>query len=234
MLDNLDKELIKGLEKLDNKRMIQDEKNIDISTTNKVEKKILRDPKFKEIISMINEKEGKKIKRYGGFGKNDFLNIVNNKRRNDIFGNINLFSQKRNNNIFNTFQNSTLKKYGHDNNKFYISCIDGKAIVNGIRKEIPIVSKFNNINERSNNFNLFDDHKRVNTLNNLNRTNNNNNFNFNYKNEFTFKDKKNDKKFNISFGKDDINNNNTLKNNFINENWTSDKNYFKGGLKYFK
>ena len=127
-----------------------------------------------------------------------------------------------------------MKKYGHDNNKFYISCIDGKAIVNGIRKEIPIVSKFNNINERSNNFNLFDAHKRVNTLNNLNRTNNNNNFNFNYKNEFTFKDKKNDKKFNISFGKDDINNNNTLKNNFINENWTSDKNYFKGGLKYFK
>jgi len=42
MLDNLDKELIKGLEKLDNKRMIQDEKNIDISTTNKVEKKNIK------------------------------------------------------------------------------------------------------------------------------------------------------------------------------------------------
>ena len=93
ILDNLDKEITKGLERLNNKRMMQDNTNIEISTTNKVEKKILRNPKFKEIVTMINDKEGKKYKKYSGLGKNDLLNIVNNKRRNDIFGNINIFSQ---------------------------------------------------------------------------------------------------------------------------------------------
>ena len=98
-----------------------------------------------------NEKDGRKYRRYNNvLGKNDLLNIVNNKRRNDIFGNINLFSQKKpSSNISNTLQNNTVKKYGPDSNKFYISCIDGKAIVNGMRKEIPIVSKFNNTNERN-------------------------------------------------------------------------------------
>ena len=148
ILDNLDKEITKGLEKLNNRSIIQDNKNIEISTTNKVEKKILRNPKFKEIVTMINDKEARKVKRYSGMGKNDLLNFVNNKKRNDIFGNINLFSQKKtSSNISNTLQNNTVKKYGPDSNKFYISCIDGKAIVNGMRKEIPIVSKFNNINE---------------------------------------------------------------------------------------
>ena len=48
ILDNLDKEITKGLDKLNNRRILQEEKNIDISDTNKVEKKILRNPKFKE------------------------------------------------------------------------------------------------------------------------------------------------------------------------------------------
>jgi len=236
ILDNLDKEITKGLDKLNNRRILQEEKNIDISDTNKVEKKILRNPKFKEIVTMINDKEGRKYKRNYNLAKNDLLNFVNNKKHNDIFGNINLFTQKRNNNnIFNTFQNNPVKKIGSDNNKFYISCIDGKAIVNGMRKDIPIVSKFNNINYKLNNYNnKFDDYKKINlTMDNLNITRKRNN-NFNFKNEFTFKEGKNNRKFNLNLEKDGININNTLKSNFMNENWNKDNNYFKGGLKYFK
>ena len=236
ILDNLDKEITKGLDKLNNRRILQEEKNIDISDTNKVEKKILRNPKFKEIVTMINDKEGRKYKRNYNLAKNDLLNFVNNKKHNDIFGNINLYTQKRNNNnIFNTFQNNPVKKIGSDSNKFYISCIDGKAIVNGMRKDIPIVSKFNNINYRLNNYNnMFDDYKKINlTMDNLNITRKKNN-NFNFKNEFTFKEGKNNRKFNLNLEKDGININNTLKSNFMNENWNKDNNYFKGGLKYFK
>ena len=236
ILDNLDKEITKGLDKLNNRRILQEEKNIDISDTNKVEKKILRNPKFKEIVTMINDKEGRKYKRNYNLAKNDLLNFVNNKKHNDIFGNINLYTQKRNNNnIFNSFQNNPVKKIGSDSNKFYISCIDGKAIVNGMRKDIPIVSKFNNINYRLNNYNnMFDDYKKINlTMDNLNITRKKNN-NFNFKNEFTFKEGKNNRKFNLNLEKDGININNTLKSNFMNENWNKDNNYFKGGLKYFK
>ena len=236
ILDNLDKEITKGLDKLNNRRILQEEKNIDISDTNKVEKKILRNPKFKEIVTMINDKEGRKYKKNYNLAKNDLLNFVNNKKHNDIFGNINLYTQKRNNNnIFNSFQNNPVKKIGSDSNKFYISCIDGKAIVNGMRKDIPIVSKFNNINYRLNNYNnMFDDYKKINlTMDNLNITRKRNN-NFNFKNEFTFKEGKNNRKFNLNLEKDGININNTLKSNFMNENWNKDNNYFKGGLKYFK
>ena len=236
ILDNLDKEITKGLDKLNNKRIIIEDKNIDISDTNKVEKKILKNPKFKEIVTMINDKEGRKYKRNYNFGKNDLLNLVNNKKRNDIFGNINFYTQKRNNNnIFNTMQNNPVKKIGSDNNKFYISCIDGKAIVNGMRKEIPIVSKFNNINYRLNNYNnMFDDYKKINlTLDNLNMTRKRNN-NLNFQNKFAFKEGKNSRKLNINIGRDDININSTLKSNFMDENWNKDNNYFKGGLKYFK
>jgi len=42
MLDNLDKEITRGLERLNNKRLFPDTKNIEISTTNTVEKKILK------------------------------------------------------------------------------------------------------------------------------------------------------------------------------------------------
>ena len=236
ILDNLDKEITKGLDKLNNKRIIIEDKNIDISETNKVEKKILKNPKFKEIVTMINDKEGRKYKRNYNLAKNDLLNFVNNKKHNDIFGNINLYTQKRNNNnIFNSFQNNPVKKIGSDSNKFYISCIDGKAIVNGMRKDIPIVSKFNNINYRLNNYNnMFDDYKKINlTMDNLNITRKRND-NFNFKNDFTFKEGKNNRKFNLNLEKDGININNTLKSNFMNENWNKDNNYFKGGLKYFK
>jgi hypothetical protein len=234
ILDNLDKEITRGLERLNNKRLFPDTKNIEISTTNTVEKKILKNPKFKEIVTMINDKEGKKFKKVSGLGKNDLLNMVNNKKRNDIFGNINLFSQKKSNNISNTFQKNVIKKPGLESNKFYVSVIDGKAIVNGMRKDIPLVSKFNNVN-RLNNHNLFDDYNKITltTNNNFNRNKYRNN-NFNFKNEMTFNERRNGKKFNLDLGKDDLNINNTLKLNFNNEKWNKDNNYFKNGLKYFK
>ena len=233
ILNDLDKEITRGLERLNNRRLMQDTKNIEISSTNQVEKKILKNPKFKEIVTMINDKEGKKFKKAIGLGKNDLLNMVNNKKRNDIFGNINLFSQKKSNNISNTFQKNIIKKPGLDSNKFYVSCIDGKAIVNGMRKDIPIVSKFNNL-DRLNNHNLLEDYSKINlTVNNFNRNKYRNN-NFNFKNEFTFNERRTGKKFNIDLGKDDLNINNTLKLNFNNEKWNKDNNYFKGGLKYFK
>ena len=236
ILDNLDKEITKGLERLSNRRIIQEEKNIDVNTPNNVEKKILRNPKFKDIMTMINEKDGRKYRRYNNvLGKNDLLNIVNNKRRNDIFGNINLFSQKRTNISNNSFQNNPLKKYGPDSNKIYVSCIDGKAIINGMRKEIPIVSKFNNVNYRLNNYNnMLDDYKKINlTIDNFNMTRKRNN-NLNFQNKFGIKEGKNSRKLNLNIGRDDININNTLKSNFLNDNWNKDNNYFKGGLKYFK
>ena len=244
ILDNLDKEITKGLENLNKKRMnnIQDEKNIN-DTSNKIEKKILRNPKFKEIIGMINDKETKKFKKYKIFGKNDLLNLAHNKKSNDIFGNINLFSQKKNNinNNFggiNNYGNNLKKIYGND--KFYISCIDGKAIVNGIRKDIPIVSKFNNINDRlnlggNNNDNLFNDCKISNFTSNKIKNRNNN---FNLKTEFTYKERRNKKNLNLNFGNNDLNFN-TLKNNFPKENLTNklsemNDNYFRGELKFFK
>ena len=104
-----------------------------------------------------------------------------------------------------------------------------------MRKEIPIVSKFNNINERSNNYNnMFDDYKNINlTTDNFIRTKLRNN-NFNFKNEFTYNDRRNQRKFNLNLGKDDLYLNNTFKLNFNNDTWNKDNNYFKGGLKYFK
>ena len=59
-------------------------------------------------------------------------------------------------------------------------------------------------------------------------------YKINFKNEFTFNERRTGKKFNIDLGKDDLNINNTLKLNFNNEKWNKDNNYFKGGLKYFK
>ena len=55
-----------------------------------IERKILRNPKFKEIISMINEKKIKNYKKYN-FDKNDFLNFKNSKSNNN-FSSIKFFT----------------------------------------------------------------------------------------------------------------------------------------------
>ena len=162
-LDILDKEISKGLEKLNNI-------NYKINNTYKINEeqksnyqpnninKILRNPKFKEIISIMNEKDIKPNKK-NNINKKGLFSLRKINHYN--FSNINLFIPKRNSNLLNTLEkknNINFKTFGNVNNKYYISCIDGKAIVNGMRKEIPFTSKleFNDSKLNKNNF-LFDD-----------------------------------------------------------------------------
>lgn len=162
-LDILDKEISKGLEKLNNI-------NYKINNTYKINEeqksnyqpnninKILRNPKFKEIISIMNEKDIKANKK-NNINKKGLFSLRKINHYN--FSNINLFIPKRNSNLLNTLEkknNINFKTFGNENNKYYISCIDGKAIVNGMRKEIPFTSKleFNDSKLNKNNF-LFDD-----------------------------------------------------------------------------
>jgi hypothetical protein len=137
-LDELDKELAKGLENLNKKNIdlnFNNEEQIMNKVPQKIEGEILRNPKFKEIISLINEKETTRNKNFRRIGKNDFLSLMYSKNKNNNFSNINIYSPKINKFPANTFENKTIgfthKKLGND--KYYISCIDGKAIVNGIR-----------------------------------------------------------------------------------------------------
>ena len=162
-LDILDKEISKGLEKLNNinykinntyKTNEEQKSNYQPNNINK----ILRNPKFKEIISIMNEKNLKENKK-NNIGKKGLFSLRKINHYN--FSNINLFIPKRNSNLLNTLEkknNINFKTFGNENNKYYISCIDGKAIVNGMRKEIPFTSKleFNDSKLNKNNF-LFDD-----------------------------------------------------------------------------
>ena len=192
---------------------------------------------------MINEKDIKNHKKYY---KNDFLNFKNNKSSN-YFSNIKFFSPKRNKYLSNNLENNsfgnTYKKYGNDSSKIYISCIDGKAIVNGMRKDIPFVSKFNynnNNNSKLNNNNLFCNLYQTNNAGKSSRRNNSFNINkYLNKNEFTFEEKKNQIKFNnINSGTNDFNFD-KLKNNFSKDNLTNKLNkmndyYYTRKLKFFK
>lgn len=162
-LDNLDKEISKGLEKLNNinykinntyKTNEEQKSNYQPNNINK----ILRNPKFKEIISIMNEKDIKANKK-NNINKKGLFSLRKINHYN--FSNINLFIPKRNSNLLNTLEkknNINFKTFGNESNKYYISCIDGKAIVNGMRKEIPFTSKleFNDSKLNKNNF-LFDD-----------------------------------------------------------------------------
>ena len=162
-LDILDKEISKGLEKLNNI-------NYKINNTYKINEeqksnyqpnnmnKILKNPKFKEIISIMNEKD-LNVKKKNNVGKKGLFSL--RKMNNFDFSNINLFIPKRNSNLLNTLEkksNINFKTFGNESNRYYISCIDGKAIVNGMRKEIHFSSKldFNDSKLNKNNF-LFDD-----------------------------------------------------------------------------
>ena len=240
-LEELDKDIIKGLENLNNINNRVNTGNI-LNEEQKVsrpqlERKILRNPKFKEIVSLINEKDYKRSKYYyHNIGKADLLDYMNNKY-NSNFYNINFFNSKKNKyTTSNILENKTLgnnyKKYGNDNNKIYISCIDGKAIVNGIRKEIPFISKFNFGDKLNNNKNLFDDLFKTGKS-----SRRNNSFNINKyikNNEFNFDGNKTHK----NYGAKDFNFD-KLKSDFSKENLTSklnkmNDNYFSRELKFFK
>ena len=209
-LDELDKELIKGLEHLNNtSNKINNKNNINekIKSNKQLsnERKILRNPKFKEIISMINSKNIKKYKKYN-FDKNDFLDFKKN-NNNNYYSTIKFFSPKRYKYLSKNLENNSFgniyKKNGINSNKIYISCIDGKAIVNGIRKDIPFISKFN-YNKLNSNKSLFCDFNQ--TYNAGKSARRNNSFNFNKyfnRNEFNFEEKKNQNKYNINSGTND-------------------------------
>ena len=250
IFDDLDKELSKGLNKLYNKNN-KNNNNINIinnlneeqkMNTQTFERKIIRNPKFKEIISLINDKEIKPNKNYKSLGRSDLINFMNEKiKNNNNFSNINLFVPKKNN-LTNILENkifgNNYKKIRNDNKKYYISCIDGKAIVNGIRKDIPIISRFSHKNNKliNNNTCIFDDLYRT-------RNNGSNNFgirnkslNINKclkKNEFNYDNYHNYKRFNINSGDNDFSFN-ILRNNFSKENLNKkSNNYFLREFKFF-
>ena len=237
-LDNLDKEISKGLEKLNNinykinnASKINEEQNSNYQPNNI--NKILRNPKFKEIISIMNEKV-LNVKKKNSIGKKGLYSL----RKINNFSNINLFIPKRNSNLLNTLEkkhNVNFKTFGNDSNKYYISCIDGKAIVNGMRKEIPFTSKFdfNNSKLNKNNF-LFDD------LNN--KTNNN----YTIKNYGKTARRINSLNINSFFKKIENSKNNGERNdikihkikapkeNLANKSNKTNDNYFKMELKFLK
>jgi hypothetical protein len=249
-LDDLDKELTKGLQKLNEQNYYSTINNININEEQKIsrppqfyEREILRNPKFKEIISLINDKETTRNKNYRHLGKNDFLSFMNKNKNKNNFSNINLYSPKINKYLGNTLENKIFgninKKYG--NEKYYISCIDGKAIVNGMRKDIPFISKFNNndkiINNKYNNNFVFTD--LTNTYNNSSRRNNSFNMNKLLKlNEFNYESCKTQKKRSIISGTN-VFNYDKLKNNFSRENLTNklnrmNDNYFTREFQFLK
>ena len=141
-LEKLDQELVLGLEKLSNN--INNNINNEYSNnTNKdnqnkrIEFQIQNNPKLKEIFCMINDdnctnQNNKNIQKIKGFnyglgGTNDILKYFNTK-----------------NNIITSLKKR--KNYNNDNNKYYVSCIDGKAIINGTRKDINIFNSKNILN----------------------------------------------------------------------------------------
>ena len=243
-LDELDKDLLKGLEKLNNNHInLNNLKEEQKASNPQVESKILRNPKFKEIISLMNEKDVKKSKYHYNIGKNSLLNYKNRKK-NDLFANINYFTPKINKYPSNTLEHNycgnAFKKYGTDSNKFYISCIDGKAIVNGIRKDIPFVSKFNCKNDIMINNNTFNDLHKLNVTGKSYRRNNSFNINkFLKKNEFNYDEGNKNQTFNLNYRDKEDFNFEQLKKNFTKENITNNlnkmnDNYFTRELKFLK
>jgi hypothetical protein len=239
-LDMLDKELSKGLEKLNNinykinnnyKTNEEQKSNYQPNNINK----ILKNPKFKEIISIMNEKD-LKVNKKNNIDKKGLFSLRKMNQYN--FSNINLFIPKRNSNLLNTLEkknNVNFRTFGNESNKYYISCIDGKAIVNGMRKEIPFTSKlgFNDSKLNKNNY-LFDD------------LNNKTNKNYTIKNYGKTVRRINSLNINSYFKKNEYSKNNCERNemkipkikvskgNLANKSNKINNNYFKMELKFLK
>ena len=246
--DALDKELTNALSKLNNKSSkINDIPNVNIlneepKVDRQFNRNVLRNPKFKEIMSLINEKDIKRSNKYNNMGKCEIINFMNTKiKYNNNFSDINIFVPKKNtapNLLSNMTYNSKIRK--NNNDKYYISCIDGKAIVHGIRKEVPFLSKFNNndnriiINNNNKALNNFDF-----TFGKSTRRNSSLKFNKNIeKNEFSYEKSLKNKKYNKNSGMSDLNFN-KIKNDFTKENLNNKLNkmndyYFQREFKFLK
>lgn len=245
--DALDKELANALEKLNNKNnKINDVPNVNIlieepKINHQYNRNALRNPKFKEIISLINEKDIKGRNKYNNFGKNEIINFMNTKiKYNNKFSDINMFAPKKNNVssiLSNLTYNSKIRK--NNNDKYYISCIDGKAIVNGMRKDIPFISKYNNNDNRIINNNNYSNNNFNFTFGRSTGRNNSLNINKNTKaNEFNYEKSLKNKKYNVNSGLSDLNFN-KIKNDFSKETLSNKLNkmndyYFQREFKFLK
>ena len=241
--DILDKELAKGLDNLNKNNNIINAKEEQKIDNPKYKTKIIKNPKFKEIISMINDKGIKRNQNYNNFNKKSLLSFMNNTNH---FSNINFFKPKKY--VSNTLEEKSFgnsyKKYENFKNKYYISCIDGKAIVNGTRQDIPFISKFNNKLNINNNNNLFGDLSNTykNSLYDVKSFRRDNSLKINKylqrNTQFNYNANKTQKNFNKIYETNDFNFD-KLKKNYPKENLTNtlnkmNDNYFTRELKILK
>ena len=126
---------------------------------------IQNNPKMKEVANLIkdynNQDKNKNDNMQINFYNNNQINIV----KPDVF--FNMGNQKKQNNDENNYENS------NNQNKYYISIIDGKAIVNGQR--INVNSQYQSTPQNNN---LFD--RKINFNSNIN---NSNKYLFNFDND---------------------------------------------------
>ena len=247
-LDNLNQELSKGLEKLNNINYYSKNiyNTIEEQKTSYQPKRhtgnIVRNQKFNEFFSIINERDFNVNKKNNKISKTGLLSRMRKKMINNNLSNINLFVPKRNSYLLNTLNkkisNNNYRALGNDNKKYYISCIDGKAIVNGKRKDILFTSILNYNNNKFIKNNLFDDlNDKTNyyyTLKNVGKAKRrinsyfkNNIFDYERNNTLNSTNGKNDMKFK------------RIKNNFSKDNLIKklnemNDNYLKKELKFLK
>ena len=245
----LNQELSKELKKLNNINYNPNNiyKTIEENKTSYLPKKytgyIVRNQKFNEIFSIINERDFNANNKYNNINKTGLLSRMRNKMKYNNLSNINLLAPKRNSYLLNTLDNkisnnNNYRTLGNDSKKCYISCIDGKAFVNGMRKDILFTTKLNYNDNKLIKNNLFDDlNDKTNyysTLKNVGKAKRRINsyfkknvFDYERNNTLKSSNGKNDMKFK------------KIKNNFSKENLIKklnemNDNYFKKELKFLK
>ena len=247
-IDFLNQELSKGLEKLNsiNYNTNKAYKTIEEQKTSYIPKRhtgnFARNQKFNEIFSVMNERDFNVNKKYNNISRVRLLSQMRNKIKYNNFSDINLFVPRRTSYLFNTLENKAFnnnyRALGNDSKKYYISCIDGKAIVNGMRKDILFTTKLDYNDRKLIKNNLFDDLNDKTsyyyTLKNVGKTKRRINSYFK-KNEFDYEKnntlKRNNGKNDMKFRK--------IKSTFSKENLMKklnemNDNYFKKELKLFK
>jgi len=190
----------------------------------------------------MNERDFNVNKKYNNISRVRLLSQMRNKIKYNNFSDINLFVPRRTSYLFNTLENKAFnnnyRALGNDSKKYYISCIDGKAIVNGMRKDILFTTKLDYNDRKLIKNNLFDDLNDKTsyyyTLKNVGKTKRRINSYFK-KNEFDYEKnntlKRNNGKNDMKFRK--------IKSTFSKENLMKklnemNDNYFKKELKLFK
>ena len=155
-------EILQRTIKIDKSKINKNEYIGKINMNNQI---IQNNPKMKEVANLIkdynNQDKNKNDNMQINFYNNNQINIV----KPDVF--FNMGNQKKQNNDENNYENS------NNQNKYYISIIDGKAIVNGQR--INVNSQYQSTPQNNN---LFD--RKINFNSNIN---NSNKYLFNFDND---------------------------------------------------